>query len=132
MTQHEFETRTKVNVTAAEFEMINQFYMSCEADKDEFCWAWAKLNPQRVAEAKEAARVAKENEARRDMAWDIYLCLVRPNLPTDAAGLLTGKQSQFLRDNGIEEMGTNACGLHYFRDNWDVALEISRKFNLKA
>lgn len=132
MTQHEFETRTKVNVTSSEFEIINQFYMSCEADKDEFCRAWVKLNPQRVSEAKEAARAAVENEARRDMAWEIYLRLVSTNIPTDAAGLLTGKQSQFLRDNDIEEMGTNACGLHYFRDNWEVALEVSRKFNLRA
>ena len=70
MTQQEFETRTKVNVTAAEFEMINQFYMSCEADKDEFCRAWAKLNPQRVAEAKEAEKAARyilgERETHKD------------------------------------------------------------------
>ena len=62
MTQFEFETRTKVNVTAEEFDIINNFYMSCEADKDEFCKMWCKMNPSRVQNAK-IERKWKEREA---------------------------------------------------------------------
>ena len=34
MTQQEFTQRTQVEVSNSEFEMINEFYMNCECDKD--------------------------------------------------------------------------------------------------
>ena len=48
MTKQEFFERTKVEVSNDEFEIINEFYMSCECDKDEFCKMWCKMNPVRV------------------------------------------------------------------------------------
>lgn len=132
MTRTEFEDRTLVAVSDYEFEAINTVYLASDLNKDDFCKMWRKMNASRVAQAKEAQRKAAEEMARKDMAFDIYVRLVSCQIPMDASGLLTGKQSKFLRENGIEEMGTNIYGLHYFRDNWDVALEVSRKFNLKA
>lgn len=128
MTRQEFETRTRVNVTPAEFETINQFYMSCEADKDEFCRAWVKMNPQRVKEERENERKAEEEMARKDMAKKIYDRLMWAKIPCDAAGMLTGTQSRFLRENGIEEIADNIYGLHYFRSNFDVAYDVYQKF----
>lgn len=39
MTQKEFEERTKMEVTADEFDIIHDMYMACgdKVDKDEFC-----------------------------------------------------------------------------------------------
>lgn len=39
MTQREFEERTKMVVTADEFDIIHELYMACgdKVDKDEFC-----------------------------------------------------------------------------------------------
>lgn len=71
MLQSEFTQRTGVNVSASEFEIINEFYMNCEAGKDEFCKAWVKLNPKRVKEEMERlaeqAKVCKRNEDLADI-----------------------------------------------------------------
>ena len=75
MTQKEFEDRTKLSVTADEFDAIDDMYMACgdNIDKDKFCSLYmtkegrltlmAEMAKQRK-KADEALRVAK-NEMRQ-------------------------------------------------------------------
>ena len=72
MTKQEFTNRTQVEVSNEEFEMINEFYMSVECNKDEFCKMWCKMNPNRVKEAKVEKRIQARNEAFRDALHKFY------------------------------------------------------------
>ena len=72
MTKQEFTNRTQVEVSNNEFEMINEFYMNCECDKDEFCKMWCKMNPNRVKDAKVERRIRQRNEAFRDALRKFY------------------------------------------------------------
>lgn len=72
MTKQEFTKRTQVEVSNSEFEMINEFYMSCECDKDEFCKMWAKMNPNRVKQAKVERMLKAKDEAYRDALHKFY------------------------------------------------------------
>ena len=75
MTQKEFEDRTKLSVTADEFDAIDDMYMACgdNIDKDKFCSLYmtkdgrltlmAEMAKQRK-KADESLRVAK-NEVRQ-------------------------------------------------------------------
>ncbi len=72
MTQKEFTERTKVEVSNVEFEIINEFYMNCECDKDEFCKMWCKMNPNRVWVAKEEMKRKAQEEAERDTLRKFY------------------------------------------------------------
>jgi hypothetical protein len=65
MTQQEFTNRTQVEVSNSEFEMINEFYMSCECDKDEFCKMWVKMNPNRVKAAKDERKKNQRAQSYR-------------------------------------------------------------------
>ena len=56
MTQKEFTDRTGVQVTATEYNAIEEVYVNCDLEKDEFCKVWAQMNASRVAAAKEAAK----------------------------------------------------------------------------
>lgn len=131
MTQQEFESRTKVNVTANEFETINNFYMTCEADKDEFCKMWCKMNAGRVTAARLAAKEAAKKEAAREIAWQIYWNLTNCDACL-AVERLTDKEIKFLAENGISEQDYNYCGIPYFKNNWEIACELNMKFSLRA
>ena len=72
MTQQEFTKRTQVEVSNSEFDMINEFYMNCECDKDEFCKMWVKMNPSRVKEAKVEKMLKAKDEAYRDALHKFY------------------------------------------------------------
>lgn len=72
MTQQEFTKRTLVEVSNSEFDMINEFYMNCECDKDEFCKMWVKMNPIRVEKAKIEKRMKAREEAYRDALNKFY------------------------------------------------------------
>jgi hypothetical protein len=72
MTKQEFTKRTQVEVSNSEFEMINEFYMSCECDKDEFCKMWAKMNPNRVKKAKAERMLRAKDEAYRATLHKFY------------------------------------------------------------
>ena len=126
MTQFEFETRTKVNVTADEFETIHNFYMSCEANKDEFCKMWVKMNPGRVTAARIAAKEAARREADLRFAERIYNRFCGLNLHGYADDYLT--ESEFDR---LEGMGINP-GLvdprPIFARVIDVRFQLQKKF----
>ena len=72
MTKKEFTTRTKVEVSNYEFDVINEFYMNCECDKDEFCKMWCKMNQNRVKEAKVERMLKAKNEAYKDALHKFY------------------------------------------------------------
>lgn len=72
MTQKEFTDRTKVAISIKEFEVINEFYMNCECDKDEFCKMWCKMNPSRVKGAKAEKMLKERAEAYRDALYKFY------------------------------------------------------------
>lgn len=71
MTQFEFESLTKVKVSADEFWAINDVYLSSDLDKEAFCKMWRKMNTSRVAKAKEEAKAAKAKEALLDKLYKI-------------------------------------------------------------
>ena len=50
MTQQEFTKRTLVEVSNSEFDMINEFYMNCECDKDEFCKEWMQFGQSKLVQ----------------------------------------------------------------------------------
>ena len=60
MTQQEFTTLTKVQVTAREYEAIEEVYLNSDLDKYEFAKMWMKMNKSRVRAAKEEARAKEE------------------------------------------------------------------------
>lgn len=72
MTQQEFTTRTKVEVTADEFEAINVVYMNSDLDKDEFCKLWRKMNASRVKQAKEQQAKISERLANQDKLFNLH------------------------------------------------------------
>lgn len=72
MTQQEFTQRTKVEVSTSEFEMLNEFYMSCECEKDEFCKMWCKMNPNRVKNAKAERMQKAQDEKYRNALHKFY------------------------------------------------------------
>lgn len=80
MTQKEFTDRTKVAISIEEFEVINEFYMNCECDKDEFCKMWCKMNPSRVKGAKVEKMLKEKDEAYRDALYKFYDKTSRYNL----------------------------------------------------
>ena len=127
MTHIEFETRTMVAVSSKEFDAINEVYMNSDLDKDEFCKMWCKMNASRVARAKEEIKKAEAEAARKDMAMDIYVTLTfGVEGLKDADDCLNSKQKRFLADEGIALQGVNICGLHYWRERWDVAWEVKK------
>ena len=72
MTKQEFTQRVKVEVSNSEFEIINEFYMNCECDKDEFCKMWCKMNASRVKNAKVEKMLKAKDEAYRDALHKFY------------------------------------------------------------
>lgn len=72
MTKQEFTNRTKVEVSNNEFDMIHEFYMDCECNKDEFCKMWCKMNPNRVKNAKVERMFKAKDEAYRDALHKFY------------------------------------------------------------
>ena len=72
MTKQEFTNRVKVEVSNSEFDVINEFYMSCECDKDEFCKMWCKMNPNRVKAAKTEKMMKAREEAYRNALHKFY------------------------------------------------------------
>lgn len=62
MTLQEFIDRTKVNVSAEEYEAnIEPMYMNGSYDKNQFCRVWKRLNPKRVALEANREQTRKEN-----------------------------------------------------------------------
>lgn len=132
MTKIEFETRTKVNVTADEFETIHNFYMTVDADKDTFCKMWVKMNPRRVAAALEAAKEAARKEQEFAFAVFIYYnVLSQKPLFDEAADYLTEAQFDRLEAMGINPgLRENEYGAQWFASVLDVRADLQRKFNV--
>lgn len=72
MTHKEFTDRVKVEVTAQEFDSINEVYMNSDLDKDAFCRMWVKMNKSRVIEARNRAAELREKQTLKEMAWAMY------------------------------------------------------------
>ena len=129
MTKFEFETRTKVNVTAEEFETINNFYMSCEADKDVFCKMWMQLNPFKVIAARQAAREAAREEANKEFAEKVYFKLGKFPFTDEAGDHLSEREFDKLDALGINPgLRENAYGV-YFATCLDVRADLQKKYN---
>ena len=107
MTQQEFTTSTKVEVTADEFEAINVVYMNSDLDKDEFCNMWQKMNASRVAEAKAQRKAQAEQERIRNYKWLLIEKLskiTRRNMEiaVRASNHLSKTAKDFLEKEGIK------------------------------
>lgn len=102
MTQNEFETRAKIEVTAKEFDSINEVYMNCDLDKDEFCKMWVKMNKSRIA--KFAAQKNEEAQKAADMeaAYDLYTRLMNVTDFTLAVSHLNDEEEGFIKRVGIK------------------------------
>ena len=62
MMQSEFTERTGYAPSSEEYRVIEDMYLMCEVNKDEFCKIWCKMNPNKVKEAKEEK---KKMEAKK-------------------------------------------------------------------
>ena len=125
MTKQEFTNRVKVEVSDKEFEMINEFYMSCECDKDEFCKMWVKMNPYRVKNAKVERMLKAKEEAYRDALHKFYektkdikdkfvsICFIK----------VSTYEVQAMSYAGIKF--ENECGSG-LKELWDVRYEIGK------
>lgn len=106
MTKQEFTNRTNVEVTAAEFDIINAMYMSCECDKDEFCKMWVYMNPNRVAKAVKEQKEAELKAQQIETAYTMSVSLDRMNaeesLNTLAVNAINKQDIEFLKTIGIE------------------------------
>ena len=60
MMQSEFTERTGYVPSSEEYRVIEDMYLMCEVDKDEFCKLWCKMNPDKVKEAKEKMEAKKK------------------------------------------------------------------------
>ena len=126
MTQQEFTTRTKVEVTTEEFEAINVVYMNCDLNKDDFCAMWRKMNKSRVEQAKAEIKEKSIQDRKRNYK----LLLIRKmqkaeknnaGMPVCAGLILSDTAKDFLDAEGIQwrfnqwggwiSAGTIACEL---------------------
>lgn len=104
MLQNEFTQRVGVEVSAKEFEAINEVYMNSDLDKDAFCRIWVKMNKARVREARMKAAELREKQTLKEMAWALYQRIngmENTHLAMANATLLPS-QRNFLRGIGIE------------------------------
>lgn len=70
MTQKEFEERTGMNPTEEEFKFINNLYINCSMEKDEFCNEYKKVAGSKLLSeiqtnleaSQEAIRITTEKE----------------------------------------------------------------------
>ena len=60
MMQSEFTERTGYAPSSEEYRVIEDMYLMCEVNKDEFCKLWCKMNPDKVKEAKEKMEAKKK------------------------------------------------------------------------
>lgn len=104
MTKQEFETRTHVEVTMAEFENINEMYLLSDVDKDEFCRLWSKMNHARVARAKEAKEIATKEMMIKEKALDIVARMhaLTTDWAADAMTSLRKRDITFLESIGFD------------------------------
>lgn len=102
MTQKEFTDRTGVQVTATEYNAIEEVYVNCDLEKDEFCKVWAQMNASRVAAAKEAAKQQRKEEELRDKLYSLYNQLGRMDWDKYAIAELNDRQKNLLDSVGIE------------------------------
>lgn len=131
MTQKEFETRVRIEVSSKEFDSINDVYMNCDLDKDEFCKMWVKMNAKRVkrilAEQKEKERL----EALREKAYSIFEEIKSMSNHSDtmfrlAVNVLTDKEREFIESLGINMEGHNSYGIRYFKPICDITFELGK------
>lgn len=124
MTQIEFENRTMVEVSAKEFEAINEVYMNCDLDKDEFCKSWVKMNKSRVAKAAAERKAAEQKQADKEAAINLYREIEKGQLLQDADTAFTSKQIKVCEKLGIEFIAKNNWGMVYFKSVLDVCNEL--------
>lgn len=105
MLYSEFLNRTHVEVTAAEYEVIENMYYASTDDKDTFCAKWCRLNADRVKAAK-AAEKAREEKARKIQKFyaimdRIEAIDINRRMQVPAFEILTATQLAYLKAEGI-------------------------------
>lgn len=117
MTQKEFESRA-IEVSAKEFEAINEVYMNSEVDKDEFCKIWCKMNQKRVKaykEAKKNAEIEAENKHKvADLYWTLfYNTKIDERFSMMGSEVLSKASKKFLESLGIKTENIIASNMMY-------------------
>lgn len=104
MTQKEFEDRVQMQVSASEYQSIENVYMTSDLGKDEFCKVWVKMNASRVAAAKAEARKQAAEAERKDKAYRLFdrITSMKSRFASDAEDQLSDSQKDFLKSLGIE------------------------------
>ena len=104
MTKIEFENRA-MEVSNKEFEAINEVYMNCDLDKDEFCKMWCKMNAKRVKAYKDAK---KAEEERDEMMWKLAEIANRDYTDSEyaefAENVLSEADMKVIEKAGIDDM----------------------------
>lgn len=102
MTHKEFTDRTNVQVSATEYNAIEEVYMNSDLNKDEFCKVWMQMNASRVAAAKELAKAKKQEEELRDKLFSLYNRLGTLDYDAYAVAVLNDRQKDLIYSVGIE------------------------------
>lgn len=136
MLYSEFLNRTHVEVTAAEYEVIENMYYASTDDKDTFCAKWCRLNADRVKAAK-AAEKARAEKARKIEKFYAIMDRIEARDPftrmnTAAVEILTATQLAYLKAEGItlevETMDYNTGNLYPFKLRAsDIAFECRKR-----
>ncbi len=127
MTKQEFESRVNVIVSESEYCSIEQVYLNCEIDKDEFCAIWRKMNKNRVAKAIAKQKKSEKEALLRSKLFDII------NKPAKQSGwnkrpseVFTKKELKLIESVGIEINETTRFGYYHFVNVSDVVSDIRK------
>ena len=125
MTQREFETRVNMEVSSSEFDSINDVYMNCDLDKDEFCKMWVKMNKSRVAKAAAERKEAEQKIADQETAYELYTRLMNIRDYSLAVANINAKEENFIKRIGINlQEWSSWLGCNVFRSAMSVGYDL--------
>lgn len=104
MTKHEFETRTKMKISEAEFKSINDVYMMTDLDKDQFC-EWFNINSHafRVRKIREEVEEGIKQEKKRKLEIILeYLKYTERRGERWYPAMLSDSEAETLNSAGID------------------------------
>lgn len=119
MTQQEFESRVKMQVSCEEYQHIENVYLDSDVDKDEFCRLWAKMNHERVFKAREEQKRIAGLQALNERVWNIYEKYAYRDaswkMNAEPVSVLTARETKIIKQLNLEgyKLMLNDCYYNY-------------------
>lgn len=122
-----------MEVSSKEFDSINEVYMNCDLDKDEFCKMWIKMNKTRVAKAIAERKEAEKREADRERAFELYNSLSLLNDSKLTCLCVSDKEESFLKSIGVEMQSQSSYEEYpHFIRNYEATYKIGCYLGINA